>query len=106
MKSEVATPESALPDRKRLLEAKITVPDHVVHRAFVSETVVLNLKTGIYHGLNATAGRMLELLQETGSFGETADRLVVEYNRTAVEIHQDLRMLCGELLQRELIELS
>jgi hypothetical protein len=106
MESQVASPQPALPDRKRLLEAKITVPDHVVHRAFVSETVVLNLRTGVYHGLNATAGRMLELLQETGSFGETADRLVVEYNRTSVEIHQDLRMLCGELLQRELIELA
>jgi len=106
MTASMSSPTSDLPDRKRLAEAKIVVPSHVVFRTFAAETVALNLDTGIYHGLNVTAGRMLDVLQKTGSFNETVDQLVAEYNRTVVEISQDLRTLCGELLQRGLIELA
>jgi hypothetical protein len=101
-----AAPPAPLPDQERLAQAKITVPEHVVFRAFVSESIALNLKTGVYHGLNVTAGRMLELLQQTGSFRQTADTLVAEYHRPAAEISQDLRSLCGELLHRGIIELA
>ena len=41
-------------------------PSHVVYRTFVTETVALNIETGQYHGLNATAGRMLEVLERGG----------------------------------------
>jgi hypothetical protein len=37
-----------------LLAARPRLPSHVVMRAFVHETVVLNLATGRYHGLNTT----------------------------------------------------
>ena len=51
----------AVPDTcRRSLASKVTRPQHVVYRSFPSETVVLNLQTGSYHGLNATAGRMLD----------------------------------------------
>src|ERR671915_475793 len=99
-------PPTALPDQESLAQARIVVPQHVVHRSFVSETIVLNLQTGIYHGLNVTAGRMFDLLHRTGDFNDTADALVAEYDRTAAEIKRDLRALCGDLLQRGLIELS
>ncbi len=45
----------------------IRIPHHVVFRHFVNETVVLNLQTGKYHGLNRTAGRMLHELITEGS---------------------------------------
>ena len=38
------------------------VPDHVVYRKYVRETVILNLDTGTYHGLNRSGGKMLETL--------------------------------------------
>jgi hypothetical protein len=106
MTASMTSPRPELPDRKKLAEAKIVVPSHVVFRTFAAETVALNLETGVYHGLNVTAGRMLDVLQQTGSFNETVDRLVAEYNQTVVDISQDLRTLCGELLQRGLIELA
>jgi Coenzyme PQQ synthesis protein D (PqqD) len=90
----------------QLVEAKIVVPQHVVHRTFVSETVVLNLNTGTYHGINVTGGRMLQLLQETGDFTETAKQLVDEYDRPAEEIEADLTAFCHELLNHGLIELK
>lgn len=83
---------------------RLRIPDHVVHRPFASETVVLNLKTGRYHGLNPTAGRMFELLGAGNDLGEIAARLATEFSRPAAEIEQDLRELSEQLLERGVLE--
>ncbi len=72
------TTMSQLSDQQ-LLEARARLPQHVVHRSFVSETVVLNLRTGRYHGLNPTAGRMLEALEAASTVGDAVPVLAGEY---------------------------
>jgi hypothetical protein len=89
-----------------LLERSVRVPDHVVHRAFVAETVVLNLQTGRYHGLNPSAGRMLEVLETNGHLREAAATLAEEYGQPLDLIERDLAQLCRDLLARKLIELT
>jgi len=81
------------------------VPDHVAYRSFAHETVILNLQTGKYHGLNPTAGRMLELLERGLSLEATADTVAQEYRRSEEEVRRDLQTLCSELGARGLIEL-
>ena len=54
---------------RSFLSARVRLPQHVVHRSFVAETVVLNLRTGKYHGLNPTAGKMLEALDAAPTVG-------------------------------------
>jgi hypothetical protein len=88
----------------RLLDQRYAVPEHVVHRAFAAETVVLNLKTGGYHGLNPVAGRMLEVLEETGSPREAVARVVAEWDVGQEQVESDATSLCAELLERGLIE--
>ena len=90
-------PLTTLPDAVR-------VPQHVVYRDFAAETVVLNLNTGIYHGLNPTAGRMLTLLDELGDIRATAARLSNEYRRPRAQMAEDLETFCRDLLARGLIE--
>jgi hypothetical protein len=51
------------------------VPEHVVHRDFQEETVVLNLETGQYYGLNPTARRIFAALIESGSIALAATAL-------------------------------
>jgi len=82
----------------------VRVPAYVVYRAFAAETVVLNLNTGVYHGLNPTAGRMFKLLDELGDLNAVAVRLSNEYRRPRAEMAEDLETLCRSLLDRELIE--
>jgi hypothetical protein len=89
-----------------LLEATARVPQHVVHRSFAHETVVLNLKTGRYHGLNPTAGQMLAELEKGAPVGEIANKLAEAYERPLEEIEGDLTALCLDLLARDLIELT
>jgi Coenzyme PQQ synthesis protein D (PqqD) len=94
-------------DNQRMLAARVRVPDHVVYRWFEAETLLLNLNTGQYHGLNPTAGRMLQLLEETdGRIGEAAGRLAAEYEANEAEITTDMVELCSQLAERGLVEVD
>jgi Coenzyme PQQ synthesis protein D (PqqD) len=84
----------------------VRLPPHVVYRAFAKETVILNLQTGKYHGVNPTGGRMLELLTRTATVGEVADKLAAEYGVSREQIDVDLREFCRDLVERGLIELE
>src|SRR4051794_10477030 len=87
-----------------MLDSVISVPEHVVHRAFEAETLLLNLETGQYHGLNETGGRMLELLEATdGRVREAIERLADEYGVAFAEIAPDLTSFCSDLETRGLI---
>ena len=87
-----------------LLASKVTVPQHVVYRSFPAETVVLNLQTGRYHGLNATAGQMLEALEQAACVRDAAVALAGRYELDQGVIERDLCELCQSLLERGLIE--
>jgi len=87
------------------LSARVRMPQHVVHRSFVAETVVLNLNTGQYHGLNPTAGRMLEAIDAAPSAGAAVPELAQEYGIEEEQIQGDLIALCQGLLERGLIEI-
>jgi len=87
-----------------LLEAKVKVPQSVVFRSFPTETVVLNLQTGKYHGLNPTAGKMLQALTEAASVREAAAAVAAEYKAPAATIEVDICDLCQNLLDRGLVE--
>ena len=89
-----------------ILSSSVRLPNQVVYRTFVKETVVLNLDTGRYHGLNPTAGRMLEVLERSGTAAEAARYLAEEYGRDASEIEEDLCDLCRNLVERGLVTLE
>ena len=88
-----------------LLTEKARTPEHVVYRPFVKETVVLNLQTGKYHGLNPTGGRMLEVLERSETIGAAAQQLAEEYGGPLETLQADLCDFCRDLLERGLIEL-
>lgn len=97
---------SATPSQTSLLKAKIKLPRHVVYRTFPSETVVLNLQTGKYHGLNPTAGRMLETLERAESVLDAATIAAGEYEQSQATTERDMCSLCSSLLERDLIEIE
>ena len=86
-----------------LLAGRVCVPSDVVYRSFVQETVVLNLAEGKYHSVNATGGRMLEVLDEVGSVGQAAMLLAREYGRDRADIEDDLVAFCELLVDRNLL---
>lgn len=103
-KAEEEPVSDEAPDVSAFETAQFRVPEHVVLRAFDTETIMLNLTAGGYHGLNKTAAEMLEVLAETGSFNETATRVAAEVDEPIELIRADLRDLCQALMERGLIE--
>lgn len=89
----------------RITTAHLAVPEHVVYRDFASETVLLNIKTGQYHGLNPVAGRMLETLDRVSQFEAAVALLTSEFEESADRISSDLAELCERLLERGLLEI-
>jgi hypothetical protein len=92
--------------RSDLLAARVKVPENVVHRPFPTETVVLNLETGRYHGLNPVAGRMLEELGRQETVDAAARVISDEYGQPLEDVERDLCVLCEDLVRRGLISLD
>ena len=91
-------------DDREILRARVRVPEHVVHREFPEESVVLNLETGMYHGLNPTAATMLEEVEKSVTVEAAVDGLAERFGQPRDRIESDLVDLCRSLLERGLIE--
>jgi hypothetical protein len=97
----MAADDRSRPDPER---RAVHVPDHVVYRDFAEQTVALNLRTGRYHGLNATAGAMLAALRDAPTVAAAAKRLAPEWDVAEDVLLGDLVDLCDGLERRGLLE--
>jgi hypothetical protein len=93
-------------DAGRLHHSRASLPEDVVYRDFPGETIVLNLATGQYHGLNPVAGRMLALIEQSPSLGAAVEPLAAEFGQPQEVIARDLGELCRALLDRDLISVT
>ena len=81
------------------LTDSIAIPDDVLFRQLDDEAVLLNLKTGIYFGLNPVATRMWQLIAEHASLDRVLETMVHEYDIDRGVLEGDLlelgRQLCA-----------
>ena len=89
-----------------LLDARVRFPEHVVFRSFARETVALNLETGLFHGLNVTAGRMVEVIQRCPRPRDAVRPLATEFGVDGERIERDIESLLTMLLDRGLVDLE
>lgn len=89
-----------------LLDLVVHIPEHVIFRSFARETVALNLQTGKFHGLNPTAGRMVEVMSRVPRPREAVASLAQEYGVSDDRITGDLEDLLRLLLHRGLLEID
>src|SRR3954454_14530101 len=87
-----------------LLTARLRVPEHVVYRDFGDETVVLNLDSGQYHGLNPSAAAMLTPVNGAETVAAAVQPLAAELGQPEDVIERDLVELCRSLSDRGLVE--
>jgi hypothetical protein len=76
------------------LDDPMVVSSDVLFRALDAEAVLLNLKSGVYFGLNPVGTRAWQLLAEHRTLGRVRDVMLDEYD---VE---------REVLERDLLELG
>ena len=67
------------------------------------EAAILDLKSGVYYGLNAVGARIWALLQQPRRTDEIRDALVAEYDVEAQRCEDDLLSILRELQTHGLI---
>lgn len=90
---------------ERIKGCKAVVPRHVVLRAFASETVLLNVQTGYYYGMDEIGARFFETLRKSQNVASAVHILVKEFEQPAQRIREDTMHYCSELEKLGLIEL-
>ena len=93
-------------DWMRVRNLRAVVPQHVVFRALVSETVLLNVRTGTYLGMDEVGSRCFDAMRESRDLQSALEVLMDEYEAPEERIRQDLVGYCEELLSQGLIELE
>ena len=68
------------------------------------DAVILNLKTGVYYGLDAVGALVWKLIQAPMTVADIRDGLLKEYDVDAGRCEGDLLALLQELAAAELIE--
>ncbi len=88
---------------RSILDRRVALPEHVAMREFAEQTVLLNLQSGNYHGLNAVATRMLEAVQAARTPREAIAGLATDYDQPEAVIERDLTALLDGLTERGLV---
>ena len=89
-----------------ILHSRVSVNDDVMFQELDGEGVLLNLKTGVYFGLDSTGARIWRLLETHGVVSEIRDALVKEYDVPEERCTQDLVTLIADMKQHGLVTLS
>jgi hypothetical protein len=85
---------------------RVRVPDAVLISHLQEESVILNLTSESYYGLDDVGTRMLSVLTSSDSVQSAWEKLVDEYNVDREVLRQDLTALVDKLLEQGLVEVS
>ena len=88
-----------------VLTKRAVVPPHVLVRHLDGESVLLNLESERYFGLDATGTRMWELVTTQPSIGLAYEELLEEFDVEPEALRNDLTELVSGLVENGLLEL-
>lgn len=81
----------------------VTAPDSVLVRELDGETVILDLESESYFGLDEVGTRMWALLTTSASIQEAFDGLLDEYDVKADQLRADLTDFITQLVDQGLL---
>lgn len=70
------------------------------------ETVILNIETGVYNGLDQVGTTIWNLLEKPASFLDLTEGVMAEYEVEAERCSDDLCSFLNDMLQNKLIEIQ
>ena len=82
---------------------KVTIPAQVMAREVGEETVILDLASGTYYGLDPVGARIWQLMAEGQTLVQVCDVILVEYEVAREDIERDMLALVQALLERQLV---
>ena len=85
------------------LDTVLKVPPHVVSRVVDDETVLLNLESGIYFGVDEVGQRIWQLVGEGKTLREVVEAVVGEYDVSRSQAEDDVLAFAETLIERGLL---
>ena len=87
------------------LRDRLSIPDQVAARKMGDETILLNLETGTYFGLDKVGSRFLELLEQNGEIASAHRTMLEEFDVAPEVLEADLLRLAEEMRAKGLLAL-
>jgi hypothetical protein len=84
--------------------ASVVARQEQVSSDLAGETVILDLKSGVYYGLNSVGASIWNLIQEPRTINEVREALLAKYKVEPEQCDRDLKALLEELEAEGLIE--
>ena len=85
-------------------ENRVVVPPHVLVRHLDGESVLLNLETEKYFGLDATGTRMWDLVTASANIDAAYTQLLEEFEVEPQTLRGDLNDLMDRLIEHGLLQ--
>ena len=81
----------------------VTIPAQVMARTVGDETVILDLASGTYFGLDPVGARIWQLMGERKTMAEICTTMLEEYEVEREQLEADVLRLATELAERGLV---
>lgn len=88
------------------LDVNVTVPQDVMAREVGNETVILDLASGTYYGLDPVGARIWQLMAAGQTLVQVCDVMQAEYDVTREDIERDVLALTQTLLDKQLVSVG
>lgn len=105
-KGNLKTMNSKQLDREILESSIIVANQEQISSDLGGETVILNLKSGVYHGLNEVGARIWNFIQQPKAVSDIKQTLLQEYEVEAQQCDRDLKALLQDLLAAGLVDVK
>lgn len=83
--------------------SRLTIPKEVMARQVGDETVILNLVSGTYFGLDPVGARIWQLIGQGLNLTDICDTLLTEFDVTHENLQRDIAKLVVELQDQGLV---
>jgi len=84
----------------------VSVPDDVLMRELDGESVILDLATKNYYGLDDVGTRMWQALSNSDTIQEACDTLLLEYDVEPKQLQRDMQELVTQLVANGLLQIE
>ena len=85
------------------LDTKLSIPPQVMSRLVGDETVLLDLASGIYFGLDGVGKRIWETVEDGQSLAQTVAVITAEFAVDEAQAHEDVIQFTIDLVERGLL---
>lgn len=89
-----------------MTEAEVRLSDDVVTREVGGETMLLDLASGRYFGLDPVGGRFWQLLETGQTATQARDTMLGEFAVEPGQLDSDLEALIGQLAENGLVTIG